>query len=150
ARAAARTGLDFDGMLAALRRVPAGDAVLLHGCCHNPSGVDPTAEQWAQIAAVLAERKALPVIDFAYQGFGDGLEEDAAGLRAVAAACDEFVVCSSYSKNFGLYNERVGALTIVAGEEKAADAVLSQVRVAIRRNYSNPPAHGGQIVTTIL
>ncbi len=104
-----RNTLDFDAMLAALRDIPAGDVVLLHGCCHNPTGVDPTPDQWRDIAAVLAERGVLPLVDFAYQGFGDGLDDDAAGLRAVADACNELLICSSFSKNFGLYNERVGA-----------------------------------------
>ena len=142
--------LDLDAMLEALRDAPAGDVVLLHGCCHNPTGVDPTAEQWERVAAVLAERGLLPLVDFAYQGFGDGLEEDAAGLRAVAAACDELLVCSSFSKNFGLYNERVGALTVVAKDEEQAEAVMTRVRRSIRANYSNPPAHGGSVVATIL
>jgi len=142
--------LDFDAMLAALREIPEQDVVLLHGCCHNPSGADPTPAQWKQIAGVLAERSLLPLIDFAYQGFGDGLDEDAVGVRLIAEHCDELLVCSSFSKNFGLYNERVGALTLVAGSASAAEAVLSQIRVAVRRNYSNPPAHGAQVVRTIL
>jgi len=143
-------GLDFDAMTAALREAKAGDVVLLHGCCHNPSGVDLAGEQWQQIAALLAERGLLPLIDFAYQGFADGIEQDAAGLRCVAEACDELLVCSSYSKNFGLYNERVGALTVVAGSGEAASAVFSRVEQAIRRCYSNPPAHGASVVQTIL
>ena len=142
--------LGFDAMLKALRDAPAGDVVLLHGCCHNPTGVDPTAEQWQRIAAVLAERALLPLVDFAYQGFGDGLEEDAAGLRTVADACDELLICSSFSKNFGLYNERVGALTVVAKNDEQAEAVMTRVRRSIRANYSNPPAHGGSVVAMIL
>ena len=145
-----RNSLDFDAMLAALRDIPAGDVVLLHGCCHNPTGVDPTPDQWRDIAAVLAERGVLPLVDFAYQGFGDGLDDDAAGLRAVADACDELLVCSSFSKNFGLYNERVGALTVVAKTADDREAVMTRVRRAIRANYSNPPAHGGAVVATIL
>lgn len=143
-------GLDFDAMLTSLSAAAPGDAVLLHGCCHNPSGVDLTAQQWEQLAAMIAERGLLPLIDFAYQGFADGIDEDAAGLRIVAQACDELLVCSSYSKNFGLYNERVGALTVVAAGEDAAAAAFSQIEQAIRRNYSNPPAHGAAIVQTIL
>lgn len=142
--------LDFNGMLDAIGTMAAGDVVLLHGCCHNPTGVDPTAEQWAQIAEATKLRGVLPLVDFAYQGFGVGIEEDAAGLRAVAAAHDELLVCSSFSKNFGLYRDRVGALTIVAGSADAADAVISQVKTVIRRNYSNPPAHGAEVVATIL
>jgi aspartate/tyrosine/aromatic aminotransferase len=140
----------IDAMLAALEKVPAGDVVLLHGCCHNPTGADPTAEQWKQIADLLAARQVLPLIDFAYQGFGDGLEKDAAGLRQFLQPGRELLVCSIFSKNFGLYNERVGALTVVAGTPAAAGAVQSQVKTCIRANYSNPAAHGGSIVTTIL
>lgn len=143
-------GLDFAAMIKAIGGMKPGDVALLHGCCHNPTGVDPTAQQWAEIAAALASGGVLPLVDFAYQGFGTGLEEDAAGLRAIAAACDELLVCSSFSKNFGLYRERVGALTIVAGSPAAADAVISQVKLVIRRNYSNPPAHGAEVVATIL
>jgi len=142
--------LDFDGVVITLRQVPAGDVVLLHGCCHNPTGVDPTFAQWQTIAQTIADRGVLPLVDFAYQGFGEGLEPDAAGLRAVAAACNELLVCSSFSKNFGLYRERVGAFTLVANDSATADAVLSQVKAVIRRNYSNPPAHGAEVVTTIL
>ena len=143
-------GLAFDAMLDALRQMPAGDVVLLHGCCHNPTGVDPTPEQWAAIANVLAERGVLPLIDFAYQGFAAGLDEDAAGLRAVMAKCDEVLICSSFSKNFGLYCDRVGALTVVTHNADTTAAVHSQVKAAIRRVYSNPPAHGSAIVATIL
>jgi len=147
-----REGLrvDLDGMLDSLRQVPAGDAVLLHGCCHNPTGADPSADAWRQIADVLADRGLLPVVDLAYQGFGDGLDDDAQGLRTLADAVPEMLVCTSYSKNFSLYNERVGALTVVATDADAAGAVHSHVKKAIRANYSNPPAHGAAIVRTIL
>jgi len=144
-------GLDADGMLADLDAgVSAGDVVLLHGCCHNPTGIDLDLDQWKQVAELLASRKAVPLIDFAYQGFGTDLEQDAAGLRALADLCPEFIVCASYSKNFGLYNERVGATTFICPDESIAKNVASQLKVAIRRNYSNPPAHGGKIVETIL
>lgn len=143
-------GLAFEAMLDALRQVPAGDVVLLHACCHNPTGVDPTPEQWQQIGEVLAERGALPLVDFAYQGFASGLREDAVGLLAVAERVPELLIASSFSKNFGLYSERTGALTVVAGETAQAQAVMSHVKKCIRANYSNPPAHGGRIVTTIL
>ena len=146
-----RTSLDLDGMLDDLgNKATAGDAVLLHACCHNPAGVDPTIEQWREIAAVIAEKGLLPVIDFAYQGFGAGLEEDAAGLHAVLGRCDEAIVCSSFSKNFGLYSERVGAISLIAGEAAIAKTALSQLKKVIRTNYSNPPRHGGAIVATIL
>jgi len=143
-------GLAFDDMIAALEQVPAGDAVLLHGCCHNPTGVDPSPSQWSQIAQAIAGRQALPLVDFAYQGFAAGITEDAAGLMELCGASRELLVCSSYSKNFGLYNERVGALTIVASDKSQAQAVMSQIKRCIRANYSNPPAHGGAIVTAIL
>ena len=130
--------------------VGAGDVVLLHGCCHNPSGVDPTPEQWAQIGEVLAERQALPLVDFAYQGFATGIREDAGGVHALCERLPELIVCSSFSKNFGLYNERVGALTVVAASTENALAVQSQVKSLVRANYSNPPVHGSAIVTTVL
>ncbi|MEZ6112752.1 MAG: amino acid aminotransferase [Pirellulaceae bacterium] len=143
-------GLDFDAMIAALRQVPAGDVVLLHACCHNPTGIDPTPEQWDEIGRVLAERKALPLIDFAYQGFGDGLREDATGLLRLLQSNAELLVCSSFSKNFGLYSERTGALTLVAADPQAAQIALSNVKRCIRANYSNPPKHGAAIVATVL
>jgi aspartate aminotransferase len=147
---AAGQGLDFPAMLAALKQIPADDIVLLHACCHNPTGIDPTPEQWREISKVVAERKLLPLVDFAYQGFGDGLAEDAAGLRELAKLNSELLVCSSFSKNFGLYGERVGALTLVASSADSAQQALTQVRVGIRTNYSNPPIHGGALVAAVL
>jgi aspartate aminotransferase len=142
--------VDLGAMLTALRDAPAGDVVLLHGGCHNPTGADPTPEQWREISAVLAEQKLLPLVDFAYQGLATSLEEDAEGVRVIAAAVPELFVCSSFSKNFGLYNERTGALTTVAATPAHAAAVLSQHKSCVRANYSNPPAHGGAIVRAIL
>ena len=142
--------LDFEAMLSTLRGIKAGDIVLLHACCHNPTGIDPTREQWKQITDVIHERGLLPLVDFAYQGFGDGLEEDAVGLRELARPGRELLVSSSFSKNFGLYGERVGALTIVTGSADAAQRALSQVRISIRTNYSNPPTHGAAIVAAVL
>lgn len=146
----AGSGLDFEAMLASLKTIPAGDAVCLHACCHNPTGVDPTLQQWNQIADVVNERGILPFVDFAYQGFGRGLEEDAEGVRALARAGCEMLISSSFSKNFGLYGERVGALTIVAGTSDAAKAALSHAKSCVRANYSNPPKHGAAIVSLIL
>ncbi|MCA9186746.1 MAG: amino acid aminotransferase [Pirellulaceae bacterium] len=143
-------GLDFGAMIGSLHNVPAGDAVLLHVCCHNPTGIDPTAEQWSEIAAAAREKQWLPILDFAYQGFGVGLEEDALGLRAISSACDELLVCSSFSKNFGLYRERVGALTALTGDATTTKSVLSRIKKCIRSNYSNPPSHGAAIVATVL
>ena len=148
-------GLAFDDTLAAIQRIPAGDVVLLHGCCHNPTGIDPTADQWQKLADAIYGRGVLPLLDFAYQGFAEGLDADAAGLRAFLGEPGrpeprtELIICSSYSKNFGLYCERVGALTIVAKDKRSADAVQSQVKAVIRANYSNPPAHGAELVTTV-
>ncbi len=142
--------LDFQGMLDSIAQIPAGDVICLHACCHNPSGVDPSAEQWEQIAEACKAGGVLPLIDFAYQGFANGLQEDAAAIRLFADKVDEFLVCSSFSKNFGLYCERIGALTIVAQDESAATAALSHAKKAVRTNYSNPPKHGGAVVTTVL
>lgn len=147
---AAANGVKFDAMLAAIKAMPAGDVLLLHGCCHNPTGADLSVAQWQQIAAVVAERKLLPLVDFAYQGFGDGLDEDAVGMRAMCQPGQEVLIASSFSKNFGLYNERVGALTLVANTPAAAELALGHIKLAIRANYSNPPSHGAAIVTTIL
>jgi len=142
--------LAFDAMTQALAAVNPGDVVLLHGCCHNPTGVDPSPEQWRAIGELLNERGAVPLIDFAYQGFATDVEQDAAGLRTLAEVCGELIVCNSYSKNFGLYRERVGAMTVVAKNVDATKAVQSQVKACIRRNYSNPPAHGALVVEHIL
>ena len=142
--------LAFEEAIAAIREMPSGDVILLHGCCHNPTGIDPTPDQWAKLADTVYQRGLLPLLDFAYQGFADGIEDDAIGLRTFARPAAELMVCSSFSKNFGLYCERVGALTIVAKDKSAADTVQSQVKVCIRANYSNPPAHGAELVTTVL
>jgi aspartate/tyrosine/aromatic aminotransferase len=139
-----------DELLAALARIPAGDVVLLHGCCHNPTGADPTAEQWAAIADVVEERGLLPFVDFAYHGLGDGLREDAVGVLALCRPGCEMLIASSFSKNFGLYSERVGALTVVTPSQEAAEVARSHVKKVIRANYSNPPSHGAAIVTTVL
>lgn len=146
----ATKGLNFPAMLETLSAVPAGDIVLLHACCHNPTGVDLSAGQWKAVAAVAKERGWLPFLDFAYQGYGDGLVEDRAGLLALAESCPEFLVASSFSKNFGLYQERTGALTLIGADAEATAASFSHAQTVIRVNYSNPPAHGGLIVSTIL
>ncbi len=143
-------GVQFDAMMEALARIPAGDVLLLHGCCHNPTGADLTRDQWEEVARAVEERGILPLVDFAYQGFGRGLEEDATGLHTLVAHCPEVLIASSFSKNFGLYNERVGALTLVAASAEAAETARGYVKQAIRTNYSNPPAHGAKIVHTVL
>ena len=142
--------LDFEAMLASLSQIPQGDVVLFHGCCHNPTGIDPTAEQWQQLAKLCSKQGFLPLFDFAYQGFAVGLEEDAKGLRLFTQQVPEILIASSFSKNFGLYNERVGALTLVAETSEQASASFTQIKRAARTNYSNPPAHGAAIVTEIL
>lgn len=145
-----KNSLDWDALLAAIGQMPAGDVILLHGCCHNPTGIDPTPQQWKEIAAAITRQGLLPLVDFAYQGFADGLEPDAVGVREFAAAGSELMVVSSFSKNFGLYRERVGALTVVCRDGTHANAVQSQLNRVIRSNYSNPPSHGAEIVETIL
>jgi aspartate/tyrosine/aromatic aminotransferase len=142
--------LAFDDAIAAIEKIPAGDVILLHGCCHNPTGIDPTPAQGKKLADVVYSRGILPLLDFAYQGFADGIDEDAAGLREFTRPGAELIVCSSFSKNFGLYCERVGALTVIGKDSKAADTVQSQVKAVIRANYSNPPAYGAELVTTVL
>ena len=143
-------GLAFDKMLAALSRAGQGDLVLLHACCHNPSGVDPTPGQWDVIAQLAKEQRFTPLFDFAYQGFGDGIEADAAPVRKFTAQDLELIICSSFSKNFGLYNERVGAITLLANEVDAGTKALSQLRSTVRANYSSPPSYGAAIVNKVL
>jgi aspartate/tyrosine/aromatic aminotransferase len=142
--------LDFLAMVECLLAVPDGDIVLLHACCHNPSGVDLTAEQWREVAAIAAKKGWVPFLDFAYQGFGEGIEADRYGIEAFAAAGIDFLVASSFSKNFGLYNERTGALTIVSPSAREAAVAMSHLKTTIRVIYSNPPAHGGLVVALIL
>jgi aspartate/tyrosine/aromatic aminotransferase len=142
--------LAFEQLCENLRRVQPGDTVVLQGGCHNPTGIDPSDEQWDSIGGLLAERQALPVVDIAYQGFGRDFDSDAAGVRKLSTRVPELVVCSSFSKNFALYNERVGALTVVTDSKAAAAKVLSQIKLCVRSSYSNPPAHGAAIVVSIL
>ncbi len=145
----ATAGIDFDGMLADLRTVAPGDLVLLHGCCHNPTGANPTPAQWDAIIAVLAERGAMPFVDLAYQGFGDGLDEDAAATRKVAAAFPEVLIAASCSKNFGIYRERTGMLIALGAPERRA-MVQGNLNFLNRQTYSFPPDHGARLVTMIL
>lgn len=144
------SSLRFDAMLAALAQAGAGDVVLLHGCCHNPCGADLDAEQWRAVAGLAERRGFLPFVDLAYQGLGDGLDADAAGLRLLAGRVPELLVASSCSKNFGLYRERVGSLSVIAGNAAAAAAAVSHVNNIVRGMYSMPPSHGGAIVAEIL
>lgn len=143
-------GLAFDAMVDAMSRIPAGGIVVLHACCHNPTGADPSPEQWDRILDVVRARGIVPFLDLAYQGFADGIREDGALVRKFAATPGPLFISSSFSKSFSLYGERVGALTIVAADKDEAARVLSQVKRIVRANYSNPPTHGGQIVATVL
>ena len=143
-------GLDFEAMVADLESAKPGDVVLLHGCCHNPSGVDPTLEQWRVLADLMSERQLLPMIDFAYQGMGAGLDQDAAGIRSVLERVPEMIIAVSSSKNIGLYRERAGAVVFVGGDARAAEAMASQAVSAARRVYSMPPAHGALLAGRVL
>ena len=143
-------GVRFDAMLAALNATSAGTVVVLHACCHNPTGCDLTLEQWRQVVASARERGWIPLLDMAYQGFGHGLDEDAAAVRLFVDAGLACLVATSFSKNFSLYGERVGALSVVCGEAQEAQRVLSQLKVMIRANYSNPPTHGAKAVAAVL
>jgi len=143
-------GLDFDAMMATLAHLPAGSIVVLHACCHNPTGADPTAAQWPAIIEIVRARGIVPFLDTAYQGFADGIEADSAVVRSFAATPGPLLVSNSFSKSFSLYGERVGALTVLAADHDEAARVLSQLKRTIRANYSNPPTHGGQIVATVL
>jgi len=143
-------GLKFAEMLAAFKTLSAHSIVLLHACCHNPTGVDLSAAQWAELIPVIRERQLLPYVDIAYQGFGDGIEEDAHAIRALADAGITFFCASSFSKSFSLYGERCGALSVVCPDAAQAEVVLGQLRATVRKNYSSPPTHGGQIVARVL
>lgn len=143
-------GCKFEAMLATLDRLEAGAIVVLHACCHNPTGVDLKPEQWEQVLRVVKERGLLPYLDFAYQGFGQGLDLDAHAVRKFAAACPAVLVAGSFSKSLSLYGERVGALSVVTESADEAARVLSQLKRVIRTNYSNPPSHGGQISAMVL
>ena len=143
-------GVDFDGMLGALKAMPAGSIVLLHACCHNPTGVDLTTEQWTGVIETIGARGLVPFLDIAYQGFGDGIDADGSAVRRFAQAGMPLFVSNSFSKSFSLYGERVGALSVVAETSEEGARVLSQIKRLVRANYSNPPTHGGQIVATVL
>ena len=147
---AATHGVNFAGMIAALESYPAGTVVVLHACCHNPTGVDLTADQWTKVVEVVKARQLIPFLDIAYQGFGDGIDADATAVRQFADAELTFLISSSFSKSFSLYGERVGALSLVAADKEESGRVLSQLKRVIRTNYSNPPTHGGTVVAQVL
>ncbi len=147
---AARRGIDFDAMLAALNAAAAGTIVVLHACCHNPTGYDITLAQWGQVIEAVKARGLVPFLDMAYQGFGHGIKEDGAAVDLFMQAGLDFFVATSFSKSFSLYGERVGALSVVCGSKDEAARVLSQLKRVIRTNYSNPPTHGAQVVALVL
>ncbi|HUF19638.1 MAG TPA: amino acid aminotransferase [Burkholderiales bacterium] len=143
-------GVNFSGMLAALKSLPAGAIVVLHACCHNPTGVDLTADQWTEVIDTVTAHGLLPFLDIAYQGFGDSLDADGDAVRRFTEAGGPVFVANSFSKSFSLYGERVGALSVVTGSADEAARVLSQLKRIIRTNYSNPPTHGGKVVAAVL
>jgi aromatic-amino-acid transaminase len=147
---AQKRGIDFDAMLGALKSAPQGTVVVLHACCHNPTGYDITAEQWDQVIAAVKDSKLVPFLDMAYQGFGYGISEDGAVVGKFVASGQNFFVSTSFSKSFSLYGERVGALSVVCQDKEEAGRVLSQLKIVIRTNYSNPPIHGGTVVAMVL
>lgn len=142
--------VDFAAMMTSLEAASAGDVVLLHGCCHNPSGADLSLAQWQEVTGLIQRKGLLPFVDMAYQGLGDGLEADAAGLRHLADTVPEMIIAASCSKNFGLYRERTGALALISGTATVNAAATSQLLSVVRSHYSMPPAHGASIVETIL
>ena len=147
---AATRGINFAGMTACLNTLPAGSIILLHACCHNPTGADLNEVQWREVIDIIRARGLVPFIDMAYQGFADGITEDALALDLFTASGLQFFVSSSFSKSFSLYGERVGALSIVTASKEESARVLSQIKRVIRTNYSNPPTHGGSVVSTVL
>jgi aromatic-amino-acid transaminase len=147
---AATRAVDFDGMLADLNAAAPGTIILLHACCHNPTGYDITGAQWDQVIAVVKAKNLVPFLDMAYQGFGNGITEDGAVIGKFVAAGLDFFVSTSFSKSFSLYGERVGALSVLCASKEEADRVLSQLKIVIRTNYSNPPIHGGAVVAAVL
>ncbi|NJD24563.1 MAG: aspartate/tyrosine/aromatic aminotransferase [Betaproteobacteria bacterium] len=146
----ATRGVNFAGMKAGLSTMAAGSVVILHACCHNPTGADLSDSQWAEVVSLCKERNLVPFLDMAYQGFADGIEADAVAVRAFSASGLQFFASSSFSKNFSLYGERVGALSIVTAGKDEAARVMSQLKRVIRTNYSNPPTHGGALVAAVL
>lgn len=145
-----KRGINFDGMLTALNTAAAGTIIVLHACCHNPTGYDLSAAQWDQVVAAVKARKLVAFLDMAYQGFGQGIAEDGAAVQKFVASGEDFLVSTSFSKSLSLYGERVGALSVLCQDKDEATRVLSQLKIVIRTNYSNPPTHGGQVAATIL
>jgi aromatic-amino-acid transaminase len=147
---AATRGLDFAAMTAALDKLPAGAVVVLHACCHNPTGADLTNDQWTHVIEIVNARQLVPILDMAYQGFAEGLSQDGAVVKRFAEAMSPVFIASSFSKSFSLYGERVGALSVVTASKDEAARLLSQLKRLVRTNYSNPPGHGCQVVAKVL
>ncbi|MDB5860642.1 MAG: aspartate/tyrosine/aromatic aminotransferase [Ramlibacter sp.] len=147
---AGKRGINFDGMLTALNTAPAGTVVVLHACCHNPTGYDLTPQQWDQVVAAVKARKLVPFLDMAYQGFGQGIAEDGMTVQKFIASGEDFFVSTSFSKSLSLYGERVGALSVLCQNKEEAGRVLSQLKIVIRTNYSSPQIHGAQVAATVL
>jgi aromatic-amino-acid transaminase len=146
----ATKGVNFEGMMADLKAMPEGSIVLLHACCHNPTGAELNADQWGQVIQVVRANNLIPFLDMAYQGFGDGIAEDGAVVRRFTETAGPLLISNSFSKSFSLYGERVGALSVVASTTEEAARLLSQLKRIVRTNYSNPPTHGGKVVATVL
>jgi aspartate/tyrosine/aromatic aminotransferase len=142
--------IDFDGLCKAIKNMPASSIILMHGCCHNPTGLDPSFEQWKELSNLIKQQRVIPIFDIAYQGFGRGVEEDAEAIRYFAHEGHEMIVCYSFAKNFGIYGERVGSIFIFTEKEESIKSIASQLKVMIRGSYSTPPLQGERIVTTIL
>ena len=145
-----KNNVDFTGMLSSINNIPDGDIIVLHGCCHNPTGADLNSEQWSELSKIINKKNIITICDFAYQGLGSGINEDAEGVRILSENLDDLFICSSYSKNFGLYSERVGCLIYTNSKNRSTDNLLSQLKKTARTIYSNPPAHGSDIVREIL
>lgn len=143
-------GVNFEAMTRQLGELPAGSIVLLHACCHNPTGVDLSADQWTEIARIVNEQDLIPFLDIAYQGFGEGIDQDAYAVRLFADAMTPVFIANSFSKSFSLYGERIGGLSVITQDANESARILSQLKRVVRTNYSNPPSHGGMIVTTVL
>ncbi|MBA31771.1 MAG: aromatic amino acid aminotransferase [Chloroflexi bacterium] len=145
-----KNSVDFEGFITSVTNIPDGDILVLHGCCHNPTGADLSNNQWLELSKILKNKNIITICDFAYQGLGSGIDKDAKGVRILVENLDDLFICSSYSKNFGLYSERVGCLIYINNRNRNIDNLLSQLKKTARTIYSNPPAHGSNIVTEIL
>ena len=145
-----KNNVDFPSMISSINNIPDGDIIVIHGCCHNPTGADLSSDEWTELSKIINKKNIITICDFAYQGLGSGIDEDAEGIRILSKNLDDLFICSSYSKNFGLYSERVGCLIYTNSRNRNTDNLLSQLKKTARTIYSNPPAHGSDIVREIL